>query len=94
GRDPHGGEIFCFRGRKADVVKLLWFDGVGVSLYAKRLEAGKFVWSGRRAPRARPLRYPRPSSAICSTMRRIRKQSSGLFSRRMTGEIRAGRKGL
>ena len=44
GRDPHSGEIFCFRGRKADVVKLLWFDGVGVSLYAKRLEAGRFVW--------------------------------------------------
>jgi transposase len=44
GRDPHSGEIFCFRGRKADMVKLLWFDGIGVSLYAKRLEAGKFVW--------------------------------------------------
>lgn len=44
GRDPHGGEIFCFRGRKADVVKLLWFDGIGASLYAMRLEAGKFVW--------------------------------------------------
>ena len=39
GRDPHSGEIFCFRGRKADVVKLLWFDGIGASLYAKRLEA-------------------------------------------------------
>ena len=44
GRDPQGGEIFCFRGRKADMVKLIWFDGVGMSLYAKRLEAGKFVW--------------------------------------------------
>lgn len=44
GRDPHGGEIFCFRGRKADTVKLLWHDGVGMSLYIKRLEAGKFVW--------------------------------------------------
>lgn len=44
GRDPQSGEIFCFRGRKADMVKLLWFDGVGMSLYAKRLEAGKFVW--------------------------------------------------
>lgn len=44
GRDPHSGEIFCFRGRKADMVKLLWFDGIGMSLYAKRLEAGKFVW--------------------------------------------------
>ena len=44
GRDPQGGEIFCFRGRKADMVKLIWFDGVGMSLYAKRLEAGKFIW--------------------------------------------------
>jgi len=44
GRDPHAGEIFCFRGRKADMVKLLWFDGVGMSLYMKRLEAGKFIW--------------------------------------------------
>jgi len=44
GRDPHGGEIFCFRGRKGDLVKLLWHDGVGMSLYIKRLEAGKFIW--------------------------------------------------
>ena len=50
GRDPHAGEIFCFRGRKGDLVKMLWHDGVGMSLYAKRLEAGKFIWptSGRR----------------------------------------------
>ena len=27
GRDPHAGEIFCFRGRKGDLVKLLWHDG-------------------------------------------------------------------
>lgn len=44
GRDPHAGEIFCFRGRKGDLVKLLWHDGVGMSLYIKRLEAGKFNW--------------------------------------------------
>lgn len=44
GRDPHGGEIFCFRGRRGDLVKLLWHDGVGMSLYTKRLEAGKFIW--------------------------------------------------
>ncbi|MCZ0963329.1 IS66 family insertion sequence element accessory protein TnpB [Paracoccus benzoatiresistens] len=44
GRDPFGGELFCFRGRKADQVKILWHDGVGMSLYVKRLEAGKFVW--------------------------------------------------
>lgn len=46
GRDPHGGEVFCFRGRKGDLIKLLWHDGVGMSLYVKRLEAGKFIWPG------------------------------------------------
>jgi transposase len=44
GRDPFRGELFCFRGRKADQVKILWHDGIGMSLYVKRLESGKFVW--------------------------------------------------
>lgn len=44
GRDPHGGELFCFRGRKGDLVKIVWHDGVGMSLYMKRLEPGKFIW--------------------------------------------------
>ena len=38
------GRSFCFRGRRGDLVKILWHDGVGMSLYAKRLEAGKFIW--------------------------------------------------
>jgi len=44
GRDPHAGEIFCFRGRRGDLVKILWRGGVGMSLYLKRLVAGKFIW--------------------------------------------------
>ena len=44
GRDPHGGDLFVFRGRRGDLVKILWHDGVGVSLYAKRLERGRLVW--------------------------------------------------
>lgn len=44
GRDPYAGEVFCFRGRQGDLAKFLWHDGVGMSLYAKRLEAGKFIW--------------------------------------------------
>ena len=44
GRDPYAGEIFCFRGRRGDLVKILWHDGVGTSLYLTRLEAGKFIW--------------------------------------------------
>lgn len=44
GRDPHGGDLFVFRGRRGDLLKILWHDGVGISLYAKRLEHGRFVW--------------------------------------------------
>ena len=42
--DPFGGQVFVFRGRRGDLVKLLWWDGQGLCLYAKRLERGRFVW--------------------------------------------------
>jgi transposase len=29
-------------------VKILWHDGLGMSLYAKRLERGKFIWPTQR----------------------------------------------
>ena len=41
---PYGGELFIFRERKGDLCKILWHDGVGMSLYAKRLERGRFIW--------------------------------------------------
>ena len=43
-RDPHGGDLYVFRGRSGKLVKVLWHDGLGMSLYAKRLEHGKFIW--------------------------------------------------
>ena len=43
-RDPHGGDLFVFRGRSGSLCKILWHDGVGMSLYAKRLERGRFIW--------------------------------------------------
>ena len=43
-RDPHAGDIFAFRGRRGDLIKILWHDGLGMSLYAKRLERGRFIW--------------------------------------------------
>jgi transposase len=43
-RDPHVGDLYIFRGRGGDLVKILWHDGVGLSLYAKRLDRGKFIW--------------------------------------------------
>ena len=30
--------------RCADLAKILWHDGIGLSLYAKRLDRGKFIW--------------------------------------------------
>ena len=44
GRDPHAGDLFAFRGRGGDLLKIIWHDGVGMSLYAKRLERGRFIW--------------------------------------------------
>lgn len=43
-RDPFAGDVFAFRGRSGDRVKLLYFDGQGLCLFAKRLERGRFVW--------------------------------------------------
>jgi len=37
-------QLFACGGRRGDLVKLLWFDGDGMCLFAKRLERGRFVW--------------------------------------------------
>ena len=42
--DPFRGDVFIFRPRRADRVKLLVYDGTGLVLYSKRLEAGRFSW--------------------------------------------------
>lgn len=42
--DPFSGHVFVFRGRRGDMVKLLWWDGDGLCLFAKRLERGRFIW--------------------------------------------------
>ena len=42
--DPFSGAIFVFRAKRADRVKLIWWDGSGLCLFAKRLEDGKFRW--------------------------------------------------
>ena len=43
-RDPHGGDLYVFRGRLGSLIKIIWHDGIGMSRYAKRLEKGRFVW--------------------------------------------------
>jgi transposase len=44
GRDPFAGDVFVFRGRGGSLIKAIWHDGLGLSLYAKRLDRGRFVW--------------------------------------------------
>ena len=41
---PFSGHVFVFRGRRGDIIKLLWWDGDGLCLFAKRLERGRFIW--------------------------------------------------
>jgi transposase len=49
-RNPHAGHLFVFRGRRGSLIKVLWHDGQGMCLFAKRLERGRFVWPST-APR-------------------------------------------
>ena len=43
-RDPFSGHVFVFRGRRGDLIKVLWWSGDGLCLFAKRLERGRFAW--------------------------------------------------
>ena len=44
GQEPYSGDVFVFRGRRGDQIKVLWFSGDGMNLYLKRLERGRFIW--------------------------------------------------
>ena len=41
---PHSGALFAFRGKRGDLVKLLWYDGQGLCLFCKRMDRGRFIW--------------------------------------------------
>ncbi|TPG52190.1 IS66 family insertion sequence element accessory protein TnpB [Sphingomonas glacialis] len=49
-RDPHAGDLYIFGERRGDLIKVLWHDGVGTSLYAKRFDRGRFIWPVDRRP--------------------------------------------
>jgi transposase len=42
--DPFSGAVFVFRGKRGDLIKVLYWDGQGLCLFAKRLEKGRFLW--------------------------------------------------
>jgi transposase len=48
-RDPHSRQLFVFRGRRGGLIKILWHDGQGMCLFAKRLERGRFIWPSASA---------------------------------------------
>ena len=52
--DPYSGHVFVFRGRRGDLLKIIWWDGQsgsggGACLFTKRLERGRFVWPSAKA---------------------------------------------
>jgi transposase len=55
--NPFSGQVCVFRGKRGDLIKLLWWDGDGLCLFAKRLERGRFIW-------------PQAAAAPCRSHRR------------------------
>ena len=49
-RDPFTGHLFVFRGRKANLIKIIYWDGTGLCLFTKRLEYGVFFWPSEYEP--------------------------------------------
>ena len=43
-RDPHCGDLYVFRGRRSDLIKIIWHDGQGACLFSKRLDRKRFLW--------------------------------------------------
>lgn len=44
GANPFDGTLYVFRAKRADRIKIVWWDGTGVCLFAKRLEKAAFCW--------------------------------------------------
>jgi transposase len=65
--DPHAGHLFVFRGKRGDLVKIIWHDGQGACLFQKRLERGRFIWPTPRADAGgHPERDPKDCAVTIS----------------------------
>ena len=42
--DPHAGDLYVFRGKRGDLIKIIWHDGQGACLFSKRLDRKRFLW--------------------------------------------------
>ena len=50
GLNPYSGVAYVFRAKRADRIKVLWWDGTGLVLAYKRLEQGRFAWPAMQGP--------------------------------------------
>src|SRR5690349_5536993 len=78
GRDPHAGDLYVFRGARGDLIKIIWHDGIGMSLYSKRLESGRFIWP---SPAGGSLAISASQLAYCSFQARFLLRGAGLARR-------------
>jgi transposase len=76
-RNPHNGHLFVFRGRRGGLIKMIWHDGQGMCLFAKRLERGRFVWPSTR---------PQDDADRAVTLRR---HSWAIYSKASIGDCRS-----
>ena len=63
--NPFCGHVFVFRGRRGDILKVLWFDGQGLMLLSKRLERGRFIWPQATMPEALGAVFPATTLQTC-----------------------------
>ena len=63
-RDPLNGHLFCFRGRRGNLLKVIWHDGQGACLFTKRLERGRLLVAERGRWRGDDLLGPTRLSAV------------------------------
>ncbi len=81
--DPFAGEVFVFRPKRTDRVKILVYDGTGLVLYSKRLEAGRFTWPSPAEGVARLRAWPKTNILSCLVFRSG--HGSGTWARRPSG---------
>ncbi len=93
GRDPFAGDLFVFRGKRGDLIKVLWHDGLGISLYAKRLERGKFVWPSVARPDAGGHRNDREGYSVSISASQLAYMLDGIDWRNPVHTFRPERAG-
>ena len=81
-QNPFSGQVFVFRGKRGDLIKILWWDGDGLCLFAKRLERGRFLW-----PQAANGTVSSDARAVVDALGRDRLAAAGAQLRAADGGV-------